>query len=51
MGLLTAAFDTILHAFHYFTGVGWNYEPQSVITPFMQFTSLQVSDGALNLSV
>ena len=50
MELLTAASDTTFHAINYFTGVGWNSEPHFVITSFMQFTSLWVSDGALNVS-
>ena len=51
MELSTAAFDTSWHATHYFTGVGWNAEPQLVITPFMQLTCMRVSDGTLNLQL
>ena len=32
-------------------GVGWNSEPRLFITPLRQFTSLQVSEGVLNLSL
>ena len=38
------------HAIHKFTGVGGSYEPQLLITPLMQLTSLWVSGGTLNPS-